>query len=111
MESPSRAALSAAAAQAMGRLALTPALARLWPLMRTPPLCRYHAHSPECNHKAAPAGAVWCAALAGYVSELQKALARGGSTEEADEVRGDAGGAGVSEGRTPSPPRRTASRP
>ena len=41
------------------------------------------------NHAPAPAGAVFCAAKAGDVAELHAALDAGGSTEEADEVRGD----------------------
>lgn len=43
-----------------------------------------------CSHVRARKGAVWDAARRGDVPALMQALASGGSTEEADEVRGDA---------------------
>ena len=47
------------------------------------------------NHALAPEGAVFAAARAGDVAALQTALDAGGSTEEADEVRGGANQAGL----------------
>ena len=47
-----------------------------------------HVHSPACNHAPAPEGAVMAAAKAGNVRALRIALDAGGSTEEADKVRG-----------------------
>ena len=52
------------------------------------------------NHAPAPAGAVLAAAEAGEVPALQAALVAGGSTEEADRVRG---GANEGERRTRAP--------
>ena len=46
------------------------------------------------NHAPAPAGSVYAAAIAGDVAALQAALDAGGSTEEADEVRGNGKNAG-----------------
>ena len=46
------------------------------------------------NHAPAPEGAVYEAAWAGDVAALQAALDAGGSTEEADTVRGSGGGQG-----------------
>ena len=46
------------------------------------------------NHAPAPEGAVYEAARDGDVAALQAALDAGGSTEEADEVRGSGGGEG-----------------
>ena len=51
------------------------------------PACASHLPVTTTVFRAlAPKGAVWLAAVAGDVAKLKAALARGGSTEEADEV-------------------------
>lgn len=50
-----------------------------------------HEHSASCNHAPAPKGTVFAAAERGDVAALEAAIAAGGSTEEADSVRIDAG--------------------
>lgn len=46
-----------------------------------------HMHSDTCNHKQEGKGAVWNAAFDSDSVALEAALASGGSTEEADQVR------------------------
>lgn len=53
------------------------------------PHCRHHgAHTAACRHGPSPAGSLWRAASVGDSEAVATCLARGASTDEADEVCG-----------------------